>query len=398
MAVGPWFLVGIILISRAKGHEEQLMITETKAIQVTTTSYKVATSSIYVHISTNLPSMTLKNVPTIAKDCDNVILDQEYQTLCKATIALDLTSYGILKELNRVFVNTDSVKSSSKQKRAILPIIGRIRHWLEGTVTDNDLDKVIESVNHLGQNIQIIGETTKTIMNATNTNAKALEGLTASLQSRMKYFTDAYNILASRVNNNSYATDVMFSKIIGSAILQSKAYCFSLKPWMVQALCGKSLGISSYHSDRWAGWVSSCGWEVNLAPSEPCTLQPVEAVKALFGPARPGVCVPSPLMYRLPLLAEVANLLVPHIRSPPAGHWQRTFSDAQRIVLDWVKTNVSGDETDMPTHLVAEMGTDAMLRWTRLTPLNTPTPPLRALGGEGALIPMQQSVIPSQWH
>jgi len=191
-------------------------VVETKAMKVEPTNDLVASGLATIKFIVALPNMTTTVQPANLSVSCQASLGVRYNNFCSAIDQIVHTSNGVLTEVSSVFM---SLQEGLRQKRALIPWLGDIRRWIEGTATEKQLNKVIKSVNSLGHTVQSLSHSNQELINVTKINNLALEGFHATLESRLKNLTASVNFILNELSDAQMQADQGINKLLGVSIV-----------------------------------------------------------------------------------------------------------------------------------------------------------------------------------
>ncbi|XP_034231410.1 uncharacterized protein LOC117639646 [Thrips palmi] len=196
--------------------DREVHVLQSKGLQVKALPHLlVATDLIEIKMTANLPTMTVMN----SKDTVSCAEIKHKQDVCLVIENLQKTSEGIIRELSQIFSKLGPV--ATRHRRALLPVLGRIRNYIEGTVTEDQLNAVIDSMNNLGNDVNAIRNKTQDLISVTNVHAVQIQGLSKSMQAMMSEYSKAYNVLATSINDAANEADIIFHKTVMTMQLQT---------------------------------------------------------------------------------------------------------------------------------------------------------------------------------
>lgn len=211
-----WVVLCVAIWLQTTETTDQVHVVQSKGLQIAALpNVIVATELIQLKFTANLPSMS-----AIPKS-DFVICDdiKGNRKTCEAIDSLHSISSKIIQELSKIFSKLGPV--TRRQKRSLLPFLGHLRHYIEGTVTDDQLNDVIQNLNNLGEDVQAIRNKTTDLISVTNTHAIQIQGLSKNMQEMLDKFSHAYNVLVEGLSAAQTDDDIMFHKLAMSVQLQS---------------------------------------------------------------------------------------------------------------------------------------------------------------------------------
>jgi len=202
------------------GHHDGNVVVETKALKIEPTHDIVATGLIEIVFSVNLPNMSSESDQIFTlNNCKTSMDLPRFASFCDSVAQIEDASNGILSEIANVF---KSITLSFRRKRALIPFIGDIRRWVEGTATESELNQVIKTINKLGHNVETLSQSNHELINATRINAVQLQYFHGVLESRLKNLTSAINNVFSEVSDAQLQADNGRNRLLAISVLHSK--------------------------------------------------------------------------------------------------------------------------------------------------------------------------------
>lgn len=211
-------LAAVLQGSSGQDHGSPPVI-ETKAMKVEPTNDLVASGFATISFNVMLPNMSISDHPANLSDSCQSSMGVRYQNFCTAIDQIMYTSNGVLTEISSVFV---SLQEGFRRKRALIPWLGDIRRWIEGTATERQLNKVITSVNSLGNTVESLKHSNQVLINVTNINNLALQGFHGALESRLKNLTSSIEFVFRELSQAQLLADQGLTKLLGVSIVHAK--------------------------------------------------------------------------------------------------------------------------------------------------------------------------------